>query len=252
MLSTDESPGRLGPATSTDVLPNSLRKDGVRFCRRSRVDGSTANTFELADASALPRRCQTSQQGGVPKGWRSQLILGIAPRSRGRQVLDDQLEPGSVARAFSTSKRTPRAGAEPVFRRTRYRLRETLGPRDLFLSRSSDTTRGHTSATRCAGAAPSSLARSPSVRSWSREIAATSIVSTWWLSCVSSEYSSTKDFCLILVRYSSRLAAWARSIEPGSTRRRERVRRRTCCCCSAARPPPPCPTLPTPSGFQGG
>jgi hypothetical protein len=36
MLSTDESPGRLGPATSTDVLPNSLRKDGVRFCRRER------------------------------------------------------------------------------------------------------------------------------------------------------------------------------------------------------------------------
>ena len=26
MLSTDESPGRLGPATSTDVLPNNLRK----------------------------------------------------------------------------------------------------------------------------------------------------------------------------------------------------------------------------------
>jgi len=31
MLSTDGSPGRLGPATSTDALPNSLRKDGVRF-----------------------------------------------------------------------------------------------------------------------------------------------------------------------------------------------------------------------------
>ena len=33
MLSTDESPGRLGPATSADVLPNNLRQDGVRFCR---------------------------------------------------------------------------------------------------------------------------------------------------------------------------------------------------------------------------
>ena len=31
MLSTDESPGRLGPATSTDVLPNSLWQGGVRF-----------------------------------------------------------------------------------------------------------------------------------------------------------------------------------------------------------------------------
>ena len=33
MLSMDESPGRTGPATSADVLPNSLRQDGVRFCR---------------------------------------------------------------------------------------------------------------------------------------------------------------------------------------------------------------------------
>ena len=39
MLSTDESPGRLGPAISTDVLPNSLRKDGVRFCRAGYVGG---------------------------------------------------------------------------------------------------------------------------------------------------------------------------------------------------------------------
>jgi hypothetical protein len=36
MLSTDELPGRLGPATSTDVLPNNLRKDGVR-CREALV-----------------------------------------------------------------------------------------------------------------------------------------------------------------------------------------------------------------------
>ena len=33
MLSTDGSPGRLGPAA--DVPPNDLRQDGVRFCRWS-------------------------------------------------------------------------------------------------------------------------------------------------------------------------------------------------------------------------
>jgi hypothetical protein len=48
MLSTDESPGRLGPATSTDVLPNSLRKDGVRFCRRQRVHPESSGS--LVDA----------------------------------------------------------------------------------------------------------------------------------------------------------------------------------------------------------
>jgi hypothetical protein len=48
MLSTDESPGRLGPATSTDVLPNSLRKDGVRFCRESRVDRPSDHADENA------------------------------------------------------------------------------------------------------------------------------------------------------------------------------------------------------------
>jgi hypothetical protein len=55
MLSTDESPGRLGPATSTDVLPNSLRKDSVRFFRKSLATGR-------ADATEIVYDCSTGDQ----------------------------------------------------------------------------------------------------------------------------------------------------------------------------------------------
>src|SRR4029450_11230411 len=64
MLSTDESPGRVGPATSTDVPPNRLRKDDGRFMPRSgcHTESSRRNNVLSRCLDRLAMRASFAQE----------------------------------------------------------------------------------------------------------------------------------------------------------------------------------------------
>jgi hypothetical protein len=101
MLSTDESPGRLGPAA--DVPPNDLRKDGVRFCRDRGVGPLARNdriSWVLSRRGCERGACRGGARlcgiRGVQAGFRPQAeIMGEVARSRSPAA--------TLSRCWSTS-----------------------------------------------------------------------------------------------------------------------------------------------------